>query len=136
MIAMTLELAEKIAHAAHQKSTEFNRPISVAIVDESGRLVYYSRGNGAGFLTFDTAKAKAVVAASFKRSTVEINETKNANPLLWYSLASVIPSQALPSPGGLPLIKDNHIIGAIGIGGGLPEEDHDCALAGSAVISE
>jgi Uncharacterized protein, possibly involved in utilization of glycolate and propanediol len=48
---MTLELAEKIAKAAHEKSKEFKRPISVSIVDESGRLVYYSRADGAGFFT-------------------------------------------------------------------------------------
>ncbi|MCG8324806.1 MAG: heme-binding protein, partial [Thiotrichales bacterium] len=61
-------------------------------------------------------------------------ESKDANPLLWYSLPSVVPAQALPSPGGLPLKKDARIIGAIGLGGGSPEEDHECALAGAAVI--
>ncbi len=56
------------------------------------------------------------------------------NPLLWYSLPGVIPAQALPSPGGLPIWKDDRVIGAIGIGGGAPDEDHQCAEAGAAVI--
>jgi len=134
MIEMTFELAEKIAKAAHEKSKGFNRPMSVSIVDESGRLVYYSRADGAGFFTFDTSRAKAMAAASFKRSTMEITEHKDANPLLWYSLPSVVPAQALPSPGGLPILRDDHVIGAIGLGGGSPEEDHECALAGAAVV--
>ena len=67
MIEMTFELAEKIAKAAHEKSKEFNRPMSISIVDESGRMVYFSRADGAGFYTFDTSKAKAMTAASFKR---------------------------------------------------------------------
>lgn len=134
MIEMTLEMAEKIARAAHEKSKEFNRPMSVSVVDESGRLVYYSRANGAGFFTFDTSRAKAMAAASFKRSTKEITEHKDQNPLLWYSLPSVVPAQALPSPGGLPLFRDNHLIGAIGIGGGTPDEDHQCALAGAEAV--
>jgi len=134
MIEMTLELAERIARAAHKKSEEFGRPMSISVVDESGRLVYYSRADGAGFFTFDTSRAKAMAAASFKRSTLEISEKKDLNPLLWYSLPSVVPAQALPSPGGLPLKRDGRVIGAIGIGGGSPEEDHACALAGAAVL--
>ena len=82
MIEMTFELAEKIAKAAHEKSKEFNRPMSVSIVDESGRMVYFSRADGAGFYTFDTSKAKAMAAASFKRSTMEIDDIKDKNPLL------------------------------------------------------
>ncbi len=131
---MTLELAEKIGKAALAKANEMGRPMSVSVVDESGRLVYYSRADGAGFFTFDTSRAKAMAAASFKRSTMEITESKDANPLLWYSLPSVVPAQALPSPGGLPIFKDDRLIGALGLGGGAPDEDHECALAGAAVV--
>lgn len=134
MIEMTLELAEQIAKAAHEKSREFKRPMSVAVVDESGRLVYYSRADGAGFFTFDTSRAKAMAAASFRRSTQDITDHKEQNPLLWYSLPSVVPAQALPSPGGVPILRNGHVIGAIGIGGGAPDEDHQCALAGAAVV--
>jgi len=80
------------------------------------------------------ALAKAMAADSFKRSTLEITENKDANPLLWYSLPSVVPAQALPSPGGLPVFRDGRVIGALGPGGGAPDEDHECALAGAAVI--
>ena len=134
MIEMTLELAEKIAKAAHKKAEELNRPMSISVVDEAGRMVYYSRANGAGFYTFDTSKAKAMAAASFKRSTMEIDNIKDQNPLLWFSIPSVIPANALPSPGGRPIIKDGHLIGGIGVGGGLPDEDDACCEAGGAVV--
>ena len=134
MIEMTLELARNIATAAHNKANEIGIAVSVSIVDESGRLVFYARADGAGFFTFDTSRAKAMAAASFKRSTLEITEHKDANPLLWYSLPSVIPAQALPSPGGLPLWKDGRLIGAIGIGGGAPDQDHAIAEAGASII--
>ena len=134
MIEMTLDLAEKISKAALAKATELKRPMSVSVVDESGRLVFYSRTDGAGFFTFDTSRAKAMAAASFKRSTKEITENKDLNPLLWYSLPSVVPAQALPSPGGLPLWRDGRLIGAIGLGGGSPNEDHECALAGAEAV--
>jgi len=90
MIEMTLELAERIGKVALAKANEMGRPMSVSIVDESGRLVYFSRSDNAGFFTFDTSRAKAMAAASFKHSTKEITEHKNANPLLWYSFPSVV----------------------------------------------
>lgn len=131
---MTLELAEAVGKTALAKANEMKRPMSVSVVDESGRLVYFSRSNGAGFFTFDTSRAKAMAAASFKRSTMEITENKDANPLLWYSLPSVVPAQALPSPGGVPILKDGNVIGGLGLGGGSPDEDHECALAGAAAV--
>ena len=134
MIEMTLELAETIGKAALAKEDEMGRPMSVSVVDESGRLVYFSRANNAGFFTFDTSRAKTMAAAPFKRSTLEITESKDANPLLWYSLPSVVPAQALPSPGGVPVFKDGHLIGALGLGGGAPDEDHEYGLAGAAAI--
>ncbi|NIP49065.1 MAG: heme-binding protein [Gammaproteobacteria bacterium] len=136
MIEMTLELAEAVGMAALKKAAQIKRPMSVSIVDESGRLVFYSRMDGAGYFTFDTSRAKAMAAASFKRSTLEITQNKDLNPLLWYSLPSVVPAQALPSPGGLPIKKDGRVIGAIGLGGGSPEEDHDCAIAGAMVAGK
>lgn len=134
MIEMTLEIAERVGKAALAKANDMGRPMSVSIVDESGRLVYFSRSDNAGFFTFDTSRAKAMAAASFKRSTMEITENKDANPLLWYSLPSVVPAQALPSPGGVPIMKDGHVIGGIGLGGGAPDEDHECAVAGTAAV--
>jgi len=134
MIEMTLELAQKAAEAAHEASKQYGKPMSVSVVDEAGRLVFYSRADGAGFFTFDTSRAKAMAAASFRRSTMEITKHKDQNPLLWYSLPSVMPAQALPSPGGIPIWKDGRVIGAIGIGGGSPDEDSTCAIAGANAI--
>lgn len=134
MIEMTLELAQKAAAAAHEASRQFKKPVSVAVVDEAGRLVFYSRADGAGFFTFDTSRAKAMAAASFRRSTMEITQHKDQNPLLWYSLPSVVPAQALPSPGGVPIWRDGRVIGGIGIGGAAPDEDHVCAVAGAEAI--
>ena len=97
---MTFELAEKIAKATHKKSGELNRPMSVSIVDESGRMVYFSRADEAGFYTFDTSKAKAMAAASFKRSTMEIDSIKNQNPLLWFSTPERNSWERTPKPRG------------------------------------
>ncbi len=76
MFEMALELAEAIGKAALAKANEMDRPMSVSVVDESGRLVYFSRANNAGFFTFDTSRAKAMAAASFKRTTLFLRLSK------------------------------------------------------------
>ncbi|NNL99899.1 MAG: heme-binding protein, partial [Gammaproteobacteria bacterium] len=136
MIEMTLGLAERVFRAARARADDIGKPFCICIVDESGRLVYQARMDGAGFFTADTSRAKAMAAASFKRSTKEITDNKDLNPLLWYSLPSVIPAQALPSPGGVPLLREGRCIGGLGIGGGTPDEDHDIAQHGAAAAAE
>ncbi len=134
MIELTLEMAQKVFEAARARAEEMGRPMCISVVDESGRLVFSARMDGAGFFTADTSRAKAMASASFRRSTKEITDNRDLNPLLWYSLPSIIPD-ALPSPGGVPLKVDGRVIGAVGTGGGSPTEDHDVALTGAAAIA-
>jgi uncharacterized protein GlcG (DUF336 family) len=72
MIEMTLEIAEKALRAAQGKSKALGSPMSVTIVDEAGRLVLAARGDGTGFFSTDTSRAKAVAAAAFKRPNSEL----------------------------------------------------------------
>ena len=136
MIEMNLRLAERITTTALSRAKKMNVAMSVSVVDEAGRLVFYSRMDGAGFYTFDTSRAKAAIAASFRRATLEISKVKEGNPLLWYSLPAVIPGQALPSPGGVPVFRNEYCIGAVGIGGGSPEQDHECACLAARVAED
>ncbi|MGH8594013.1 MAG: GlcG/HbpS family heme-binding protein [Gammaproteobacteria bacterium] len=135
MIEMTLELAERIVEAAHAKSKTFGVPMGVAVVDEAGRVVLSSRADGASFYTFNTSIAKAKTAVAYKRSTKELVDHRDINPHFYDALPSVIPGEVLPTSGGVPIIKDGRVIGGIGIGGGNPEQDHECALAGSLVVT-
>lgn len=135
MIELTLDMARQVSDAAFEAAKQFDRPFSVSVVDEAGRLVLFTRGDGAGFFTFDTSRAKAMAAASFRRSTLDITNTRDQNPLLWYSLPAVVPAQALPSPGGEPIKLDGRVIGGIGVGGGSPDEDVEIARTAAAVLS-
>jgi len=79
--------------------------------------------------------AKAVAAAAFKRSTREMVELQKANPVFWAAVPTVSRCEALPSTGAVPILFGGRVIGAIGCGGGTPDEDHECATAGSAAVS-
>jgi glc operon protein GlcG len=134
VIDMTLEIAERAARAAQARAREIGTPITVAVVDEAGRLVLCARGNGTHFLTPDTSRGKAVAAAAFGRPTKDWAETARDHALFWHSLSSLVPGEIMPSTGGAPISVGGRIIGAIGCGGGTGEQDHQCAMAGAAAV--
>ena len=133
MIDLNLETAERVARAAIVKAKSMGKSMTVSIVDESGRLVLCMKGDGTGFLTTETSRAKAVAAAAFRGATRDFVEMAKTNPF-WSSLPALTRGEALPTGGAVPIKANGRVIGAIGCGGGTPEEDHDCAVAGAAAI--
>ena len=130
MIEMTLAVAEKAARAAQAKARELGTPMTVSVVDEAGRVVYAARGDGAGFFSTNTSRAKATAAANFRRSTKELGVEMAKGSPFWSTVASAVPGELLPSIGAVPIMAGIRVIGAIGCGGGTGEQDHECALAG------
>jgi len=131
MIDMTLEVAEKVWRAAQARAKALGTPMTITIVDEAGRLVLSARGDGTGFFTPETSRAKAVAAAAFRRPTAELAELA-AKGGFWSVLPTILQGQALPTAGGAPISKGGRVIGAVGCGGGTGEQDHDCAMVGAA----
>jgi glc operon protein GlcG len=135
MIALTLEMAEKALKAAQAKARELGTPMTVSIVDEAGRLVLCARGDGAGFFTTETSRAKAMASAAFRRASKDMAALRDAAPAFWGNIATALGGQILPSIGAVPLMVDGTMIGAIGCGGGTGEQDHQCAEAGAAAVA-
>jgi uncharacterized protein GlcG (DUF336 family) len=131
MIDMTLELAEKVLRAAQAKAKALGSPMTITVVDEAGRLVLCARGDGTGFFTPETSRAKAVAAAAFRRATAELAELV-AKGGFWSVVPTVLQGEALPTAGGVPVSRGGRVIGAVGCGGGTGEQDHECAVAGAA----
>ena len=134
MMDLTLELAEQAVRAAQAKAKALGSPMTVTVVDEAGRLVLSARGDGTGFFTPETSKAKAMAAASFKKSTTELGELANKGSAFWRTVPTVLEGQVLPTPGGSPIMKNGRCIGGIGCGGGTGEQDQECSDAGAAAV--
>jgi glc operon protein GlcG len=134
MIELTLEMAEQAVRAAQAKARALGSPMTVTVVDEAGRLVLSARGDGTGFLTPETSKAKAMAAAAFRKSTTELGDLVTKGGAFWRSVTSVVEGQVLPSPGGSPIVKGGRVIGGIGCGGGTGEQDQECSDAGAATV--
>jgi uncharacterized protein GlcG (DUF336 family) len=130
---MTQELAENVVKAAQARAREMGLTMSVAVVDESGNLVYFVRGDTASFITFETARGKAVMAAGFRRPSEAYEPHFQSNPAFWASISANL--KLVPGPGGFPLTRDGVMIGGVGCGGGLAGEDEACAEAGANAIS-
>ena len=135
MIEMTLDIAERAARGALAQAAAMKIGMTASVVDEAGRLVVTLRGDRTGFLSTDTSRAKAVAAAAFKRSTRELVEMQKTNPVFWAALPAVSRGDALPSTGAVPIVVGTRVIGAIGCGGGTPDQDHKCAAAGAAAVA-
>ena len=131
MIQMTLQVAEIAVHAAQDKAKALGTPMTVTVVDEAGRLVLSARGDGTGFFTPETSRAKAVAAAAFKRPTKELAELA-AQGGFWALVPTVLQGQALPTLGGTPIVSGGQVIGGIGCGGGTGLQDQECSDAGAA----
>jgi glc operon protein GlcG len=134
MTELTLDLAEQALRAAQGRARELGTPMTVAVVDEGGRLVLCARADGTGFFTPETARAKAVAAAAFRRSTTELAELAAKGSAFWKTVPVILEGQALPTPGGAPILRSGRIIGGIGCGGGTGEQDQQCADAGAAAV--
>ena len=127
------ELAEKVISAAQAKAAELGITMSVAVVDESGNMVYFVRGNTSSFITFETARGKAIMAAGFRRPTHELLEGVRNNAGFWGGLAHKLKMQ--PGGGGHPLTRNGAVIGGVGCGGGIEGQDEQCSEAGAAVAN-
>ena len=134
MIEMTLEMAEKAVRAAQAKARALGTPMTVTVVDEAGRLVLSARGDGTGFFTPETSRAKAVAAAAFRRPSSELAALA-AKGGFWSIVPTIVQGQVLTTLGGTPLVGGGQVIGGIGCGGGTGEQDQECADAGAAAVA-
>ncbi len=89
-----------------------------------------ARGDGTGFFSPETSRAKAMAAASFRKRTAELV----AKGGFWSVVPTVLQGQILPTLGGSPITRGGRVIGAIGCGGGTGEQDQECADAGAAAL--
>jgi glc operon protein GlcG len=124
--ALTLQIAKQVAAAAEQAAAANHNHMFILIVDDGGNLMYMERMDDAQLGSFNVALAKARSAVFFKRPTKMFEDAVIKNG---YTPILKLP-EAMPIEGGIPLTVDGHILGAIGVSGGTPQEDGKAAQAG------
>src|SRR5450759_972822 len=122
--------ANKVIDKAHAKAKQLGITVTVAIVDEGGLLIALSRMDGALPLSPQLAEAKAVGAAMFQRDGGALAQMAQDRPGFFSAADRLVRVPLIPGLGSVPIKEDGKVVGAIGISGGRPEQDLECAEAG------
>jgi glc operon protein GlcG len=128
---VTLEAAKKIAIPALAEARKNNWTMAVAIVDTAGDLVYFERMDNTQLGSINTAILKARSAVRFKRPTRVFQDMVASGG---EGLRALGLEGAMPVEGGIPLVVDGKIVGAIGASGGTSAQDGQCAKAAAVLV--
>lgn len=129
--AISLENAKKAAAPALAEATKNNWTMAVAIVGPAGTLVYYEKMDNTQIGSAEVAIDKARSAALYKRPTKAFQDAVSAGG---DGLRVLGLKGAVPIEGGIPLVMDGKIVGAIGVSGGTSAQDAQCAKAGADTV--
>ena len=120
--------------AVVEKAEAMGVPISVAVVGPEGNIIAVERMDDAGFVTPETAIAKAYTIAAFRSMSPRFPDGlviqqwfKERNPQLLVSLAAMTHGRIAASGGSWPVFKGNEMVGAFGISGGTSQQDEEMA---------
>ena len=121
--------------AVIEKADEMHVPVSIAVVGPEGHLIAVERMDEAGFITPETAIAKAFTVAAFRSMSPRFPDGlviqqwfKERNPQLLVGLAALTNGRIAASGGGAPVFKGDEMVGAYGISGGTSQQDEEMAI--------
>ncbi len=128
---LTLEGAKKAGEAAATYAKANGASPSIAVVDEGGHLLYFTRSEESFAAGANVSIGKAHTAAIFRKPTKDFEDIINKGRFTMTALPDFTPLQ-----GGVPILHEGQVIGAIGVSGAKSaEQDEDVAKAGAAVVS-
>ena len=130
-MSITTENAKKAAAAALAEARKNKWTMAAAIVDTAGDLVYFEKVDGTQAASTLIAQDKARSSVRFKRPTKAMQDVLAAGG---EGLRFLALQGAIPVEGGIPLVMDGKIVGAIGLSGGTSTQDGQCAKAGADTI--
>jgi uncharacterized protein GlcG (DUF336 family) len=129
--SLTLDVAKQLAAAAEKEAAGNKWTMVISILDDGGNLIYLERMDDTQIGSIDVSVAKARSAVSFKRPTKVFEDAVAGGRTAILKLPGAIPVE-----GGLPLMADGKIIGAIGASGGTSPQDGVVAKAGADALAK
>jgi uncharacterized protein GlcG (DUF336 family) len=129
-VPLNLHDANQVIAHAHAKAGELGIRVTVALVDEGGLLVALARMDGAPPLSPQIAEAKAVGAAMLNRDGAGLAELAKDRPGFFSVADRMVRVPIVPGLGSVLIKRDGKVLGAVGVSGGRPEQDLECAEAG------
>jgi glc operon protein GlcG len=127
---ISLAAADRIAAAAEAEAKKRGSTVVIVVVDDGGYPIVLRRLDDTQVASVDVGIGKARTAAIFRRPSGAFEQQIKDG-----RLASLVLPGATPLQGGVPIIFEGKVIGAIGVSGNTPREDEEIALAGAAAAA-
>lgn len=130
---LTLADAQAVIAAAAYRADEIGQPVNIAVVDGGGNLIAHVRQDEAWIGSIDVSINKAWTARAFNTATSEL--AANSQPAQqFFGIHTTNSGRVTIFAGGLPLTRDDVVVGGIGVSGGSGEQDQAIAEAGAAAL--
>jgi glc operon protein GlcG len=122
---LSLDGARRVLAGAEAEARRNNWNVAISIVDPSGGQILFQRMDGVGPMPLEIAVGKAQTAARFRRPTRALQESLAAGNTAFLAIEGLMPLE-----GGIPIVVDGEIVGAIGVSGVTAQQDAQIAQAG------
>ncbi|MFI9393271.1 heme-binding protein [Streptomyces bauhiniae] len=130
---LTIEDAELLIATARRAAEDAGVTVSVTVLDAGGHLLAFRRDDRAVLISGETSTRKAYTALQLNAPTADLVDAVQPGGL-FHTLPTALDRPLLFIAGGVPVHRDGRLIGAIGVGGGAPEQDHDFATAAVSAL--
>ncbi|HET7221361.1 MAG TPA: heme-binding protein [Vicinamibacterales bacterium] len=127
---LSLTAARQIIAAAETEARARNLAVVVAVVDDGGEIIQLSRMDGAQVASVNVGIGKARTAAIYRRPSRVFEEQIRNGRIAALALAGATPLQ-----GGVPVLVDGKVVGAVGVSGDSPQADEEIAIIGANAIN-
>lgn len=128
---LTLDKARVIIEAARGRGRERGfMPLTVVVLDLGGNPIAMEREDGCGLMREPVARGKAAGALGFGIASRTIGARNQGRDAFMAAAAAAADGQFIPVPGGVVVLDQGEVIGAVGISGDVSDADEECAIAG------
>jgi uncharacterized protein GlcG (DUF336 family) len=127
---LSYDEASRVTQSAHERAREIGIRVTAVVVDEGGLLQSLGRMDGAPPLSAQIAESKAVGAALWHRDGASLGQLQHDRPAFFQAVGHLVRVPLIPGPGSVLIRREGAVLGAVGISGGKPEQDVDCAEHG------
>jgi uncharacterized protein GlcG (DUF336 family) len=129
----TLEDARRVIAAAEERARELGQPMNIAVVDAGGNLIAHERMDGAWIGSIDISINKAFTARAFDLATEALGI--NSQPgNQFFGIHASNHGRIMIFAGGVPLLADGEVVGAVGVSGGDGKQDQTVAEAAASAF--
>ena len=127
---ISLDEAMRVISAARKKAEEIGVMQNIAVVDEGGNLAAFAHMDGAWLGSIDIAKNKAFTARAFDMTTEALGALSQPGEMI-YGIHASNDLKIIIFGGGIPLMRNGNVVGAVGVSGGTVPQDIEVAEAGA-----